>query len=66
MGIIVEDHFCSPQDIEWVIDDSIQFPDNIFLVQARPEKTFETHKPKPIYDDSASLMRMMVDKLIRG
>jgi pyruvate, water dikinase len=66
MGIVVEDYFGSPQDIEWVIDEGIQFPDNIFLVQARPEKTFETYKPKPIYDDSESLMRLMVDKLIRG
>lgn len=66
MGTMVEDHFGSPQDIEWVIDDNLQFPENIFVVQARPEKTFETFKAKPRYDGSTSLMQMMVDKLVRG
>jgi len=66
MGVIVEEHFGPPQDIEWAIDNGIQFPDNIFLVQARPEKTFETNKPKPIYGESTSLMSLMVDKLTRG
>lgn len=34
----VENHFQVPQDMEWVIDQDLPFPDNMFWVQARPAK----------------------------
>ena len=34
----VEAHFNMPQDMEWVIDGDLRFPENIFWVQARPAK----------------------------
>lgn len=34
----VEDHFNVPQDMEWVVDSDLPFPQNIFWVQARPAK----------------------------
>jgi pyruvate,water dikinase len=34
----VEDHFQVPQDMEWVVDQDLPFPDNMFWVQARPAK----------------------------
>jgi len=34
----VESHFNMPQDMEWVIDGDLRFPENIFWVQARPAK----------------------------
>ncbi|MEI8181577.1 MAG: PEP/pyruvate-binding domain-containing protein [Desulfomonile sp.] len=34
----VEDHFQVPQDMEWVIDQDLPFPENVFWVQARPAK----------------------------
>lgn len=34
----VENHFGVPQDMEWVIDSGLPFPENIFWVQARPAK----------------------------
>ena len=33
----IEDHYGKPQDIEWAIDSELEFPDNIFIVQSRPE-----------------------------
>jgi pyruvate, water dikinase len=33
----IEQHFGVPQDIEWVIDMALPFPENVFFVQARPE-----------------------------
>lgn len=33
----VEKHYGCPQDIEWAIERTGQFPDNIFLLQSRPE-----------------------------
>ncbi|GAB4261322.1 MAG: hypothetical protein Kow0092_10790 [Deferrisomatales bacterium] len=34
----VEEHFGVPQDMEWVIDKDLPFPDNVIWVQARPAR----------------------------
>lgn len=34
----VEQHFGVPQDMEWVIDRYLPFPENVFWVQARPAR----------------------------
>ncbi len=34
----VEDHFEVPQDMEWVVDQDLEFPDSLYWVQARPAK----------------------------
>lgn len=34
----VEEHFQVPQDMEWVVDQDLAFPENVFWVQARPAK----------------------------
>jgi len=36
LGKIAEAHYQLAQDIEWAIDADLSFPENIFLVQARP------------------------------
>lgn len=36
-GKKIEQHYGMPQDIEWVIDKDLPFPDNVFFVQTRPE-----------------------------
>ena len=33
----IESHYGRPMDIEWAIDKDFPFPENIFIVQARPE-----------------------------
>ncbi|MBS7616434.1 phosphoenolpyruvate synthase [Candidatus Bathyarchaeota archaeon] len=33
----IEQHYGKPQDIEWSIDSELEFPENIFIVQSRPE-----------------------------
>ena len=37
LGKNLERHFGMPQDVEWAIDRSLPFPDNIILLQTRPE-----------------------------
>jgi len=34
----IEKHYGVPQDVEWVIDLDLPFPENLFFVQARPAK----------------------------
>jgi len=33
----IENHYGTPQDIEWAIDRDLQFPGSMFIVQSRPE-----------------------------
>jgi len=33
----IEQHYGKPQDIEWAIDSDLPFPNNVFIVQSRPE-----------------------------
>lgn len=37
LGKILEEHFGSPQDAEWAIDQDLLFPGNVYLLQTRPE-----------------------------
>ena len=37
LGKKIEQHYSKPQDIEWAIDSNLAFPENIFIVQSRPE-----------------------------
>jgi pyruvate,water dikinase len=37
LGKNIERHYGHPQDIEWAIDRAGAFPDNIYLLQSRPE-----------------------------
>jgi len=49
----IEEHYGKPQDIEWAIDRDLPFPENIFIVQSRPETIWSlkeklpTEAPKP-------------------
>jgi len=36
MGMLIEKHYKSPQDIEWAIDRDLPFPENTFTTQSRP------------------------------
>jgi pyruvate, water dikinase len=38
----IENHYGKPMDIEWAIDQDLIFPENMMLVQARPETIFGT------------------------
>jgi pyruvate,water dikinase len=35
---LVEAHFDAPQDMEWVFDSDLSFPENLYWVQTRPAK----------------------------
>lgn len=43
----IEAHYGYPQDIEWAIDGDLEFPDNIFIVQSRPETVWSAKVEKP-------------------
>ncbi len=39
LGKRIEQHYDWPQDIEWAISKQLYFPENIFILQTRPETT---------------------------
>ncbi len=45
---IIEEHYGCPQDIEWAIDKGLAFPENIFIVQSRPETVWSQRKKEPV------------------
>jgi pyruvate, water dikinase len=51
----VEKHFGVPQDMEWVVDQDLPFPENVFWVQARPAK----YTPKKKGDETDYLVDQM-------
>jgi pyruvate,water dikinase len=63
-GIAIEKHYGRAMDIEWAIDADMPFPDNIFIVQARPETVFSTGKAKPVEETAATIGTGRV--LVRG
>ncbi|RLG44606.1 MAG: phosphoenolpyruvate synthase, partial [Thermoproteota archaeon] len=46
----IEEHYGTPQDIEFAIDRDMDFPENIFIVQSRPETVWSQRKP-PIAEE---------------
>ena len=45
LGKLLEAHFNVPQDTEWAIDDDLGFPENVILLQTRPEVIAQQKKP---------------------
>jgi pyruvate,water dikinase len=40
----IESHYGKAMDIEWAIDKDLSYPQNVFIVQARPETVWSTKK----------------------
>jgi pyruvate,water dikinase len=67
LGRLIERHYAKPQDIEWAIDNDLPFPDNVLIVQSRPETVWSQKKrEEPLFKPSASIMEMMIDRLKEG
>ncbi|AWR94979.1 pyruvate, water dikinase [Acidianus brierleyi] len=46
LALKIEKHYERAMDIEWAIDSDLSFPDNVFIVQARPETFWSSRKPQ--------------------
>ena len=54
-GKTIERYYGTPQDIEWAIEKDLLFPQNIFIVQTRPETVWAERKSEPVLGDGGSL-----------
>ena len=48
MGKKLEKHYNTAQDMEWSVDKDLPFPDNVFLVQCRPEQVWNKKKKESV------------------
>jgi pyruvate,water dikinase len=60
----IEKHYGKPMDIEWAIDQDLSYPNNIFLVQARPETVWSKTMETPI--DSKEKANEQLKVAVRG
>jgi pyruvate,water dikinase len=66
IGKLIERHYGIPQDIEWAFDNHLSFPDNMMILQSRPETVWSRKKRGPVLTPRANLLEMMVDRLKEG
>jgi len=61
----VERHYGCPQDIEWAIERSGTFPDNIYLLQSRPETVWASkdREVKPVAQPKARAFDHVISAL---
>ena len=64
IGREVEQHYGSPQDIEWAIDRDLPFPDRIFMLQTRPETVWSLRKAEQKLGTRGATSKHITDILI--
>lgn len=58
-GKKIEAHYGFPMDIEWAIDKDFPFPENMFIVQARPETVWSRRKSEPAIGKKSGYQLLM-------
>ncbi|MEM3726213.1 MAG: phosphoenolpyruvate synthase [Candidatus Bathyarchaeia archaeon] len=71
LAVRIEKHYGTAQDIEWAIDSDIPFPNNIFIVQSRPEtvwslKLAEAPKAEPPEVKPSEMFKVVVKGIAAG
>jgi len=61
----IENHYDRPMDIEWAIDKDISFPENLFIVQARPETVWSQQRVKSVIGGKTGRQLLMEQAMKR-
>jgi len=61
----IENHYGRPMDIEWAIDQDYPFPENIFIVQARPETVWSRREAKSVLGKKTGRQLLMEQAMKR-
>ncbi len=61
----IEKHYGKPMDIEWAIDSDLSFPQNMFIVQARPETVWGKLTEAPKMEESVKTQEAL-KIIVRG
>ena len=65
MAKTIEKHYGRPMDIEWAIDKDLEFPDNMFIVQARPETVWSRREAKSVIGAKSGYQLLMEQAMKR-
>ncbi len=68
VSVRIEDYYGKPYDIEFGIDKDMEFPENVIILQVRPESVWNKKKEeeKKKLDSSKDALGMVLDQLIKG
>ena len=66
LGKRLEKHYGAPQDIEWAVDQSLPFPQNIFILQTRPETIWSKKPAKSAAGTKGSGAEIIARQLMKG
>lgn len=61
----IEAHYGRAMDIEWAIDEDFSFPENIFIVQARPETVWSQRQKAPLIGQKTGYQLLMEQAMKR-
>jgi pyruvate,water dikinase len=61
----IEEHYGRPMDIEWAIDEDIPFPENVFIVQARPETVWSRKRKESVIGKKSGYQLLMEQAMKR-
>jgi pyruvate, water dikinase len=67
LGKLLERHYGQPQDIEWAIarDARTGFPEDVFLLQSRPETVWSPRPAAPLVQPAASAVDYVLRNLLK-
>jgi pyruvate,water dikinase len=65
IGKNIESHYGLPMDIEWAIDNDLGFPENTFIVQARPETVWSQRKAESLIGKKSGYQLLMEQAMKR-
>ncbi|MCP4285390.1 MAG: hypothetical protein GY792_13195, partial [Gammaproteobacteria bacterium] len=65
MAKTIEKHYGRPMDIEWAIDKDLEFPDNLFIVQARPETVWSRREKRSVIGAKSGYQLLMEQAMKR-
>jgi pyruvate,water dikinase len=65
IGKDIEVHYGRPMDVEWAIDKDLSFPENMFIVQARPETVWSQRKREPVIGEKSASQLLMEQAMKR-
>jgi pyruvate,water dikinase len=61
----IETHYGRAMDIEWAIDKDLSFPENMFIVQARPETIWNQRKEESVIGKKSGYQLLMEQAMKR-
>lgn len=61
----IEDYYGTSQDIEWSIDGEVPFPENVFIVQSRPETVWSQKRKGPVLGRKSGFELLMERAMTR-